>query len=700
MTHSFKFRLLVASFMASLLLGGCGGGAGDPPPPPVGSSGGSQGPDTTPPTVTIANNVSASVAAGPVTFTFVFSENTGGSFDASDVTVTGGTPSAFTQVNTTQYTVVVTPAPNTAGTITVNVAAGTFTDVAGNANTAPASGVKNFAAAQTITFPSPGNQTIGTAPPALSATSTSGLPVTIASTTGSVCTVSGPTLTLVTGGTCSLTATQAGNTTYAAATPVTISFSVTGGVAPADLVFTTGLASTTRTIEGGEVGGFSGSNVDGFNCSPPAACGGGGEFPLAVTAANSYFFYFYQTPTPATDLYMGIYTLAPGVVGPLSEAVDHPGVQINGQTSIKFKVGENPEWFGTANNKFAIVLQLGKRYVAGGGACRIQLRTIVAPTASAATEYTVAFSAFSVVQDCGTSQTVAQALAASPITQVTFQAGAGGPALSAGGQTTGANLTVQANGVYPTTLVVVGGISFVGASAPPPPSTTLNFTTGLASTTRTIEGGEVGGFSGSNVDGFNCSPPAACGGGGEFPLAVTAANSYFFYFYQTPTPATDLYMGIYTLAPGVVGPLSEAVDHPGVQINGQTSIKFKVGENPEWFGTANNKFAIVLQLGKRYVAGGGACRIQLRTIVAPTASAATEYTVAFSAFSVVQDCGTSQTVAQALAASPITQVTFQAGAGGPALSAGGQTTGANLTVQANGVYPTTLVVVGGISFQP
>ncbi|MFM9914455.1 MAG: hypothetical protein ACKVOX_01500, partial [Rhizobacter sp.] len=61
---------------------------------------------------------------------------------------------------------------------------------------------------------------------------------------------------------------------------------------------------------------------------------------------------------------------------------------------------------------------------------------------------------------------------------------------------------------------------------------------------------------------------------------------------------------------------------------------------------------------------------------------------------------TSQTVAQALAASPITQVTFQAGAGGPALSSGGQTTGANLTVQASGVYPTTLVVVGGISFQP
>jgi hypothetical protein len=265
---------------------------------------------------------------------------------------------------------------------------------------------------------------------------------------------------LVAGGTCSLTASQAGNASFAPATPVIRAFTVTGGGAPADLVFSTGLSAANRTIEGGEIGGFSGSNVDGFNCSPPAACGGGGEFSPAVTAANSYFFYFYQTPTPATDLYMGIYVLAPGVVGGLNASGDTAGVQINGQTSIKFKVGQNAEWFGTATNKFAVNLELGKRYVVGGNTCRIQLRTIVTPVAAAATEYTVPFSAFSVVQDCGQGLSVTQALAASPISQVTFQAGAGGPAQSAGGQSTGANLTVAAGGVYPTTLVVVGGISF------------------------------------------------------------------------------------------------------------------------------------------------------------------------------------------------------------------------------------------------
>jgi hypothetical protein len=159
-------------------------------------------------------------------------------------------------------------------------------------------------------------------------------------------------------------------------------------------------------------------------------------------------------------------------------------------------------------------------------------------------------------------------------------------------------------------------------------------------------------------------------------------------------------MGIYVLAPGVTGGLSPTADSPGVQINGQTAVKFKVGQNPEWFGTATNRFAVDLTLGKRYVVGGGTCRLQLRTIVTPTASAATEYTVPLSAFTMVQDCAQGLSVAAALAASPISQVSFQGAAGASTLSAGGQTTGANLSVAVNGVYPTTLVVVGGISFEP
>ena len=82
--------------------------------------------------------------------------------------------------------------------------------------------------AQTITFLNPGAQTVGT-PLTLSATATSNLTVSFASTTTSVCTVAGTpaVATFVEAGTCTITL-QAGNSTYAAATPVLQSFTVNG----------------------------------------------------------------------------------------------------------------------------------------------------------------------------------------------------------------------------------------------------------------------------------------------------------------------------------------------------------------------------------------------------------------------------------------------------------------------------------------
>jgi hypothetical protein len=80
--------------------------------------------------------------------------------------------------------------------------------------------------AQTITFPGIPGQTLGTAPFAVTVSATSGLPVTLTSQTTPVCTVSGTTVTLVALGTCTLQATQSGNATFAAATPVSQSFAV------------------------------------------------------------------------------------------------------------------------------------------------------------------------------------------------------------------------------------------------------------------------------------------------------------------------------------------------------------------------------------------------------------------------------------------------------------------------------------------
>jgi hypothetical protein len=120
------------------------------------------------------------------------------------------------------------------GTAATMVATGTCTIQAtqpGNASYAAATMVpQSFTVngvAQTITFTNPGAQNVGT-PLALSATATSNLAVTLASTTPLVCTVSGTTATFSTTGTCTINATQDGNSTYAAATTVSQSFTVNG----------------------------------------------------------------------------------------------------------------------------------------------------------------------------------------------------------------------------------------------------------------------------------------------------------------------------------------------------------------------------------------------------------------------------------------------------------------------------------------
>jgi mono/diheme cytochrome c family protein len=99
------------------------------------------------------------------------------------------------------------------------------------AGTSPAAALKT----QSISFSSPGNQTIGVATPTLTATATSGLPVTITSSTAAVCTVANGTLTLVAAGTCSLSANQSGNSTYNAAAAMVNTFNVasaSGAVLP------------------------------------------------------------------------------------------------------------------------------------------------------------------------------------------------------------------------------------------------------------------------------------------------------------------------------------------------------------------------------------------------------------------------------------------------------------------------------------
>jgi hypothetical protein len=92
-----------------------------------------------------------------VTFTFTFSEAVTG-FTADDIAVAGGTKGTFNMAdNGLSASLVVTPTANASGTMTVDVAASKFSDVAGNVNTATASGSQAFntvTAAPAITFAS------------------------------------------------------------------------------------------------------------------------------------------------------------------------------------------------------------------------------------------------------------------------------------------------------------------------------------------------------------------------------------------------------------------------------------------------------------------------------------------------------------------------------------------------------------------
>ncbi len=100
----------------------------------------------------------------------------------------------------------------------------------------------NEKANQTITFAVLADVTFGVAPITLSATATSGLPVSFSGT--GACSVNGTTLTIDGAGACEVTATQAGNATFNAAPIVTRSFAIAKAAA------TVAVTSTTRTFDG------------------------------------------------------------------------------------------------------------------------------------------------------------------------------------------------------------------------------------------------------------------------------------------------------------------------------------------------------------------------------------------------------------------------------------------------------------------
>jgi beta-glucanase (GH16 family) len=117
-------------FWIVLLLGiaACGGGSSSS------SSSSSSNGNTKTPLVVLSHSASGVSAISPFTVWFDMSEDVGSSFTADDIALEGASKGAFTKLGSTSYSLLVTPPANAVGSARVVVAAGSFSNVAGTAN--------------------------------------------------------------------------------------------------------------------------------------------------------------------------------------------------------------------------------------------------------------------------------------------------------------------------------------------------------------------------------------------------------------------------------------------------------------------------------------------------------------------------------------------------------------------------------------
>ena len=150
---------------------------------------------------------------------------------------------------------------------------------------------------QTIDFPAIPGQKTGAAPVALSATATSHLTVSYDTADDTVCSVAGSTVTIAGNGGCIITAEQPGNATYAPASSISRSFSVTDGSVP--VIGAGGIGpvfSSSTTVQAGSWMSIYGSNL------ASAAATWNGDFPtslggvtVTINGRNAYLWYVSPT---------------------------------------------------------------------------------------------------------------------------------------------------------------------------------------------------------------------------------------------------------------------------------------------------------------------------------------------------------------------------------------------------------------------
>ncbi len=247
-----------------------------------------------------------------------------------------GTSLTLTASASSGLPVTYTPVPNGNCSISGNVV--TFLQIGNCGVVASQPGNSSYAAAtpigviiavinkssQTITFAAIPTEAVGGSI-SLSASSSSGLPITFTSNTTSVCTVSGSTASLFASGTCTIVASQAGNQTYSAATPVaqsftvgtaanfTFSFSSSSITIPRNFFFYSA-ESDTATVSG--VNGFPGTVTFAVSGLPPGLTASFSPTSISRSGTSRL------TLNPSFNLAPGTYTITVSAVsGLISHAV-------------------------------------------------------------------------------------------------------------------------------------------------------------------------------------------------------------------------------------------------------------------------------------------------------------------------------------------------------------------------------------------
>ena len=243
-----------------------------------------------------------------------------------------------------------------------NVYVATYTNAEGVASTAnfTITVAKPAQQTQTITFGAIAAQKTGTTL-ALGATASSGLAVTYTSSTTNLCTVSGSTASFIAAGTCTITASQPGNATYAAATPVTQSIAVTAAGAATAIVpyvYANGAWAQTAaaTVAAGTV----------VNLGPQPVSGGSWSWtgPNGFTSTSRELDYL--PLRTGSNVYVATYTNAAGVSSTASFTITVTGTAT--ATAIVPYVAVSGAWTQTASASVTAgtVVNLGPQPVSGG----------------------------------------------------------------------------------------------------------------------------------------------------------------------------------------------------------------------------------------------------------------------------------------------------------------------------------------------